>query len=354
MGRLQVEYIPIDELKPYENNPRINDQAVEPVARSIEEFGFKVPIVIDKDNVIIAGHTRLKASQRLGLKEVPCIRADDLTADQVKAFRIADNSVSEKATWDLDKLEIELDEIELDMGDFGVQLNDTAEDLGDIEEPDWAEKTQERVENILNLRYGQYFGAGKYDIPIIAPVYELPEIREWIRFVDVLSDRDPEGKAVHFYVDDYKFERLWNAPERYVDKLRQYVCVTSPDFSPYGDMPLACQLFNHYRKHWVAAWLQENGVTVIPTIRCSTDKRSLEWFLDGEPKKSIITMSSMWSRAYPEEAQEEFKRVKEVLKPSKIFIYGDGGNMGIEDGDNVSYIKSFIQRWYKTDDNEQT
>ena len=113
----------LNELKPYENNPRINDGAVKFVKSSIEEFGFKVPIVIDKDGVIVAGHTRYKASQELGLETVPCVVADDLTDEQVKAFRIADNKTAEKASWDLDALKTEMEEIEeidgIDMRDFG-------------------------------------------------------------------------------------------------------------------------------------------------------------------------------------------------------------------------------------------
>lgn len=102
----------IDDIKPYEKNPRKNDEAVEYVANSIREFGFKVPIVIDKDGVIIAGHTRYKASKKLGLKEVPCIIADDLNEEQIKAFRLADNKVGEVAVWDNDFLKLELEELE--------------------------------------------------------------------------------------------------------------------------------------------------------------------------------------------------------------------------------------------------
>ena len=109
----------IEKLKPYENNPRLNDEAVEYVAKSIKEFGFKVPIIIDNNNIIIAGHTRYKASQKLGLKEVPCIVADDLSDEQVKAFRLADNKVSEKAEWDIELLAEELsDIIDIDMTQF--------------------------------------------------------------------------------------------------------------------------------------------------------------------------------------------------------------------------------------------
>ena len=110
----------INEVIPYENNPRKNDEAVEYVAKSIEEFGFKNPIIIDKNSVIVAGHTRVLAAKKLGLTEVPCIMADDLTEEQIKAFRLADNKVGEIATWDFDLLNLELDNIfDIDMVDFG-------------------------------------------------------------------------------------------------------------------------------------------------------------------------------------------------------------------------------------------
>ena len=108
-------------LQEYENNPRNNDEAIKAVANSINEFGFKVPIVITSDNVIIAGHTRLKASVSLGLEEVPCLIADDLNDEQIKAFRLADNKTAELATWDLSKLEEELEGLDLDMLQFGFE-----------------------------------------------------------------------------------------------------------------------------------------------------------------------------------------------------------------------------------------
>ena len=128
----------LSELTPYEHNPRNNSEAVRYVANSIKEFGFKVPIVIDKNNEIVAGHTRYEASKQLGLKEVPCIVADDLTEDQIKAFRLADNKVSEFAQWDYVLLDEELQNIDLSMNGFGfdsdfndVDLNDFFEDAED-------------------------------------------------------------------------------------------------------------------------------------------------------------------------------------------------------------------------------
>lgn len=117
---MQIFEKALSEIKPYEDNPRNNDNAVSAVVASICEFGFKVPIVIDSDGVIVCGHTRYKAAQEIGLKTVPCVIADDLTPEQVKAFRLADNKVGELATWDFEKLELETAELEtVELEKFG-------------------------------------------------------------------------------------------------------------------------------------------------------------------------------------------------------------------------------------------
>ena len=121
---MNIEYKNISELQPYADNPRRNDDAVQYVANSIREFGFKVPVIIDKNNVVVAGHTRLKACEKLGITEVPCIVADDLTDEQVKAFRLADNKVGEMADWDFAKLDLELENIDLDMTEFGFDFSE--------------------------------------------------------------------------------------------------------------------------------------------------------------------------------------------------------------------------------------
>ena len=106
---MKVVEVNVDKLTPYAMNPRFNDSAVDAVANSIRDFGFKVPIVADKNGIIVAGHTRLKAAKKLGLKTVPVVYADDLDEEQIRAFRLADNKVSELATWDPEKLEIEME-----------------------------------------------------------------------------------------------------------------------------------------------------------------------------------------------------------------------------------------------------
>jgi hypothetical protein len=125
---MQIVEKKISELVEYEGNPRINDDAVEPVAQSIKSFGFKQPIVIDRNNTIVCGHTRLKAAIKLGMEGVPCVIADDLTEDEVKAYRLVDNKTAEYAQWNYELLDSELKMIEFDLGDW--QFDESA--LADI------------------------------------------------------------------------------------------------------------------------------------------------------------------------------------------------------------------------------
>lgn len=162
---MKLVSVSLQDLKPYENNPRINDNAVESVMNSIKEFGFKVPVVITKDNVIVAGHTRYKASKKLGLEKVPCIVADDLTEEQIKAFRLADNKVSELAEWDLKKLEIELSSIALDMSLFNFDMAELSTEIDkhkEVEEDNF--NVDEALEEISTptVKRGQLWKLGNH------------------------------------------------------------------------------------------------------------------------------------------------------------------------------------------------
>ena len=146
MDNINIKHQKVGELIPYENNPRNNENAVEAVAGSIREFGFKNPIIVDQNNVIVAGHTRLLAAKELGLKEVPTIIADDLTTEQINAYRLVDNKTNELAHWDIDMLERELSEIDsIDMEEFGfddfpdLELDKVIEDDFEDEELDHEE-----------------------------------------------------------------------------------------------------------------------------------------------------------------------------------------------------------------------
>lgn len=130
----RVEYVPLASLRPYERNPRINDGAVDAVAESIRQYGFKVPMVIDDDNVIITGHTRYKAAMKIGMDKVPVIRASDLTPEQAKAFRIADNKTSDLSIWDNKILLEELDDIQ-DGLFTGFETSEIFNDVDSLEIP---------------------------------------------------------------------------------------------------------------------------------------------------------------------------------------------------------------------------
>lgn len=155
---MQVVEMPIEQVMPYENNPRINDDAVQETANSIKEFGWQQPIVVDKDNVIIVGHTRLKAAKQLGLTKVPVVIADKLSDEQVKAYRLADNKTGELADWDLELLDLELNDItELDMTDFGFDdVMEGAED--EIIEDEFDEEVPEEPK----AKLGQIWQLGRH------------------------------------------------------------------------------------------------------------------------------------------------------------------------------------------------
>lgn len=124
----KIQLVALADITPYDRNPRNNDAAVSIVRASIEQFGFKVPIILDAAHVIVCGHTRYKAAQELGLDSVPCIIADDLTPAQIKAYRLADNKVGEAAEWDMDKLAEEIAGCvpDFDMADFGFEVHKDA------------------------------------------------------------------------------------------------------------------------------------------------------------------------------------------------------------------------------------
>lgn len=183
----------IGEIKPYKNNPRFNDDAVQYVANSIKEFGFKVPIVIDKKGVIVAGHTRLKAAEQLGMKEVPCIIADDLNEEQIKAFRLADNKTGEMSYWDDFLLGQELEDITIDMSLFGFG-----------EDVDFADE-------IIDDKYTKTVKIPQYEItgdcPEIVDLYDELKTNELIEDIEKSSVSDDEKR---FLIEAAKRHTVFN------------------------------------------------------------------------------------------------------------------------------------------------
>lgn len=159
---MEIIYKKVEEIIPYENNPRNNEEAVEYVANSIKEFGFKVPIIIDENNVVVCGHTRLKASVLLKLKEVPCIIASDLNDEELKAFRLVDNKVSEKSSWNYELLDEELAKIlDIDMSKFNFVKIDEI-NINDVDLDEYF--TDESNEKEISCPYCSYTGkVGEFD-----------------------------------------------------------------------------------------------------------------------------------------------------------------------------------------------
>ena len=169
----------------------------------------------------------------------------------------------------------------------------------------------------------QFNGVGKYGIPKIRGVTEVENLK-WIPFNYALSCKDPQSNGVHFFVDDYQFERVWNNINKYIEVLEKFKAVMTPDFSMFTVNPLALQIYQHYRKHFVGAYWQAHGLNVIPTI-CWSDNSSFEWCFDGEPRESavaIATVGCMNSEANKTAFFNGYEEMKRRLRPSKILCYG--------------------------------
>ena len=179
------------------------------------------------------------------------------------------------------------------------------------------------MSNYLNLQDKIYTGIGPYNIPIIKPVNDI-NVDNWIGFNYVKSTtRNPENTGVNFYLEDPQFERVWNSPNRYIEVLKSFKCVLSPDYSLYINFPKAIQIYNHYRKHWLGAYWQDNGLTVIPTIAWS-DKSSFEWCFDGEPEGGIVSVSNvgcMNNKETRKNFMDGYNEMLTILQPKKVLFF---------------------------------
>lgn len=199
--------------------------------------------------------------------------------------------------------------------------------------------------NAENLGRAMFDGVGEYDIPVIAPA-AYTGVNEWIGFNYAKSAKDRAGKGVHMFIDDYQFQRLWSNIDAYIPMLRQSQWVMSPDFSTYTDFPKAMQIYNHYRKHWCGAYMQQAGINVIPTISWSTPD-SFAWCFDGEPVGGTVAVPSVGtqnSRTAKELFLAGYGAMVERLRPETIIFYGA---VPKECLGNIVRIKAFQDRFDK-------
>lgn len=176
--------------------------------------------------------------------------------------------------------------------------------------------------NMFNLEKRSFPGVGEWKIPQIEPVEYCPGT-DWVSFLDAKKQAGPDASC-HFYLDDYRFLRVWNNPEQYIPLLSRFRQVLSPDFSLFTDYPKVLQLYNHYRKHWLAAFWQERGVRVIPTI-CWSTPDSYAWCFDGEPKESVVSVSSTgccMGAAQKKAFNDGYAAMILALHPSKVIYFG--------------------------------
>lgn len=211
----------------------------------------------------------------------------------------------------------------------------------------------------LNCEKRIFSGTGPFDFPQMSPVQVDVENTEVIGFNYAIGCKHPEDKICHFYVDDYQFERVWNNPERYVPVLKRFKAVLAPDFSMYLDFPKAVQIFNHYRKMWCAAYWQEHGIVVIPTV-CWSDESSFEWCFDGIPKHSLLSISTVGGFGNHEDNKgawlKGYEKCLEVLGPEEILLFGNHfpevrsyGKMTVVDNTNIVRKKTLSAKPIRED-----
>lgn len=345
---LQIEHIETSKLVEYRGNAKVHtDNQVRKIADSITKFGMNQPIAIDENNVIIAGHGRFLACRSLGMETVPCIRLSHMTEDQKKAYILVDNKLNMETGFDMEALSAELQTIsDFDMGDFGFEVPDF-----DFE----AEET-ERTRDDERLRTDRAYNLdivniddcdGYWEFPVLGVDEVVPD--DLIGF-NYAMNSDISGYGVHFYLDDYQFERIWNDPDKYVPYLERAQCVIMPDFSLYLDMPLPMKLWNMYRSRAMAHYWQRLGLKVIPSLSWGQPK-TFDFCFKGIPHGSIVSVSTVGVKNNEEAMRIWSDGMDEAIKqirPSMVLLYG--GNFGYDFGDipvreYVNHVTKRMKEW---------
>ena len=343
----RYENVSIEKLIPYKNNAKIHDEKqIEQIAKSIKEFGFINPVLIDENYKIIAGHGRILGAKRLGMEEVPCLFVEDLTDKQKRAYILADNRLTELGKWDKELLKVELEalnDVDFDITLTGFELEDFI-DFSDIDE--YYGDERERTNKAYNLDLVNYVDMTNdfWQMPVIENDGYVPTDLTGFNYAKTKKDKNT---GIHFFVDDYQFERVWNNPEKYVGILADYDCILSPDFSLYMDMPMPMKIWNVYRSRQVGAYYQSRGLRVIPTISWA-EKETFEFCFKGIPKGSIVAISTIGVKQNKDARKIWEDGVAEMIRqiePSTIIVYG--GKLEFDYGDiEVVYFENKVtERW---------
>ena len=311
--------VDINQLIPYKNNAKRHDEKqIDKLVKSIENFGFISPVLIDNEQNIIAGHGRVEAAKKAGLDKVPCVSVEGLTEDQRKAYIIADNRLSEFGTWDKELVQIEVEALE----DISF-LNELEFSLPEIDLREYYGDERKRTNDAYNLDIAHEtdMTIDFWQMPMIKRDNIIPDRLMGFNYAKTSKDKKV---GIHFFIDDYQFERVWNYPEKYTDILKEYDCILSPDFSLYMDMPMPMKIWNVYRSRQVGSFYQSQGIKVIPTISWA-EAETFQFAFKGIEKKSIVAVSTIGVKEN-EKALEIWRAgmnaMMDEIEPSLILIYG--------------------------------
>ena len=333
---MQIEYVDINSIKPYKKNAKLHPkEQIEQIKKSIEEFGNNDPIAIWKDE-IVEGHGRLIALKELGYKEIPIIRLDHLTDEERKAYTLVHNKLTMNSDFDFDILEDELNDIgSIDMEKYGFdELEENA-----IE---YKENERHRTNDYYNLDLVDIDNSTNnfWQMPIIKKEDFIPS--DLIGFNYAKTSKE-KNVGIHFYLDDYQFERIWNVPEEYIDILKEYDCILSPDFSLYLDMPMPMKIWNVFRSRQIGNYYQQQGIKVIPTIQWA-EKETYNFCFEGIEEGSVVSVSTIGVKRNKEALQiwkDGMDAMIEKIKPKTILVYG--GELDYDYGDiKVIYYENKI------------
>lgn len=353
--KLKIEYIPTSEIRTYANNAKIHTaEQIEQIKESIKEFGFNDPIALWENNEIIEGHGRLISAIELGIDKVPVIRLNELTDEQRKAYMLVHNKLTMNTDFDFDILEQELEDLSnIDMEKFGFDLD--FDDEAEYEPHQWdAPIDDDEDDRAPSMQHNVFENQDRMQFPILNkygfPVMEQTQTvgDKFIRFCDwKWTEGNPSEYIAHFFYDDFKFISAWREPDKYVERLRNFKAVISPDFSLYTDFPMALQILSCYRRQWCGAYWQALGIDVIPDVIWG-EPDTFEWCFDGIPEGGTVAVSSVgvkrdkdWNGKGLNLFKLGFDEMIKRLHPTTILYYGDMID-GLEG--NIIRIPSFYEQ----------
>lgn len=339
---LSIKYIDINTIKPYEKNAKKHPQKqIEQIMKSIEEFGNNDPIAIWNDE-IVEGHGRYEALKQLGVTSIPVIRLDNLTDEQRKAYTLVHNKLTMNSDFEIDLLNEELENIiDIDMSqfDFKIEIEDN-----------YKQNERHRTNDTYNLDLVDIDNSTNdfWQMPIIENDNFIPT--DLVGF-NYAKTREDKKCGIHFYLDDYQFERIWNSPDDYVEVISEYECMLSPDFSLYLDMPMPMKIWNIYRSRQIGQYYQSMGIKVIPTLSWA-EPETFEFAFKGIPKGSIVSISTIGVKKDLDAFQIWKNGMDAMIKeiePKTILVYGGKVEYDYGDIEVIYYENKVTERMVKNE-----